>query len=43
MEDTARPQLNQLPDLVTMPRSIFDQGKNEQLGAAFLQFAIEDM
>src|SRR5439155_10541374 len=43
MENAARAQLNQLTDLITMSRPVFDQGKNEQLGAALLQFTIEDV
>src|SRR6266550_2028303 len=38
---TARAQLDQLTNVVSMPRPILDQRKNEQLRAALLQFTIQ--
>ena len=43
MEHAARAQLDELSDLITVPRTVFDQRKNEQLSTAFLQFAIENV
>src|SRR6476659_7334408 len=40
-ERTARAQLDQLTNVVAVPRPIFDQRKNEQFGAALLQFTIQ--
>src|SRR5213078_4368426 len=38
---TARAQLDQLTNVVSMPRPILDQRKNEQFRAALLQFTIQ--
>ena len=43
MEHAARAQLDELSDLITVPRAVFDQRKNEQLSTPFLQFAIENV
>src|SRR5882724_2150832 len=40
-ERTARAQLDQLTNVVAVPRPILDQRKNEQLRAALLQFTIQ--
>src|SRR5262249_28390275 len=37
---SARAQLNQLADLVSVSGTIFQQGQNHQFGAAFFEFAI---
>jgi hypothetical protein len=42
MEDTARPQLDQLADLIAMARSIFEERQDKELSAPFFQFAIQD-
>lgn len=37
----ARPQINELPNVIAMPRPIPQQRENEQLRASFLSFTIE--
>jgi hypothetical protein len=40
-DPAVRSLIDQPADLVAVARSVLDQGQNEQLGAAFLQFAVE--
>src|ERR1041385_2826547 len=39
---SARTHFDELPELIAMPRSIFDKRKNEQLRAPLLQLPIKD-
>src|SRR5262249_42615495 len=39
----ARPDLDQLADLVAVPRAILDKRKNQQFGAALLKLPIQDL
>src|SRR5213594_4463457 len=41
LEDATRPRLDQLAEVVAVPRLILEERENQQLGAALLELAIE--
>src|SRR5262249_47802392 len=41
-DDAARADLDQLAQVVAMPRLVLDERQDQQLGAALLQLAVED-